>query len=48
MKGKDANDNKGYAFVLFRTKEIASKAIEDLNNSEFKVLVTYSHLCLYL
>ncbi|KAL5700575.1 hypothetical protein ACHQM5_026002 [Ranunculus cassubicifolius] len=32
MKGND----KSYAFVIFRTKELAAKAIEDLNNTEFK------------
>lgn len=37
MKGKDSSENKGYAFVTFRTKELAAKAIEDLNNIEFKV-----------
>lgn len=36
MKGKDSSENKGYAFVTFRTKELASKAIKDLNNTEFK------------
>ncbi|XP_041027915.1 heterogeneous nuclear ribonucleoprotein Q isoform X1 [Juglans microcarpa x Juglans regia] len=36
MKGKDASGSKGYAFVTFRTKEIASRAIEELNNSELK------------
>ncbi|CAL5419700.1 unnamed protein product [Camellia sinensis] len=36
MKGKDSSENKGYAFVTFRTKELASKAIEELNNSELK------------
>lgn len=36
MKSKDSSENKGYAFVTFRTKELATKAIEDLNNSEFK------------
>lgn len=34
MKGKEA---KGYAFVTFKTKELASKALKELNNSEFKV-----------
>lgn len=38
MKGKDSSGSKGYAFVTFRTKEIASKAIEELNNSELKVI----------
>lgn len=37
MKGKDSNENKGYAFVTFRTKELASKAIKELNNTELKV-----------
>ncbi|XP_034932279.1 heterogeneous nuclear ribonucleoprotein Q isoform X2 [Populus alba] len=36
MKGKDSSESKGYAFVSFRTKELASKAIEELNNTEFK------------
>lgn len=37
MKGKDSGEAKGYAFVTFRSKELASKAIEKLNNSELKV-----------
>ncbi|CAA0842957.1 RNA-binding (RRM/RBD/RNP motifs) family protein [Striga hermonthica] len=36
MKGKDSKENKGYAFVTFRTKELASKAIKELNGSELK------------
>ncbi|KAJ9184493.1 hypothetical protein P3X46_004210 [Hevea brasiliensis] len=36
MKGKDTGEAKGYAFVTFRSKELASKAIEDLNNAELK------------
>ena len=36
MKAKDLNGGKPYAFVTFRTKELASRAIEELNNSEFK------------
>lgn len=46
MKGKDASGSKGYAFVTFRTKEIASRAIEELNNSELKVI--YAHVWLML
>ncbi|KAF9587944.1 hypothetical protein IFM89_006269, partial [Coptis chinensis] len=34
MKGKDSRENKGYAFVTFRTKDLAAKAI--MNNTEFK------------
>lgn len=37
MKDRDTGENKGYAFVAFRTKEFAQKAIEDLNGKEFKV-----------
>lgn len=37
MKGKDSSENKGYAFVTFRSKDLATKAIKDLNNTEFKV-----------
>ena len=37
MKGKDSNENKGFAFVMFRNVAMASKAINDLNNTEFKV-----------
>ncbi|CAL9766579.1 unnamed protein product [Musa acuminata subsp. burmannicoides] len=36
-ESKDSTENKGYAFVTFKTKELASKAIEELNNTEFKV-----------
>ncbi|KAL5135495.1 Heterogeneous nuclear ribonucleoprotein Q [Glycine soja] len=41
MKGKESGEAKGYAFVTFMTKELASKAIEELNNSEFKVKSVY-------
>lgn len=36
MKGKNSSQNKGYAFVTFRTKELAAKAVEDLNDTELK------------
>lgn len=36
MKSKDSSENKGYAFVTFRTKELAAASIEKLNNIEFK------------
>uniref|UniRef100_A0A803MXV0 RRM domain-containing protein n=1 Tax=Chenopodium quinoa TaxID=63459 RepID=A0A803MXV0_CHEQI len=36
MKGKEPGENKGYAFVMFRTKEMASKAMEKLNGTELK------------
>ena len=37
MKGKDSSENKGFAFVTFRNVEMATKAIDDLNSTEFKV-----------
>ncbi|QCD98068.1 heterogeneous nuclear ribonucleoprotein R [Vigna unguiculata] len=36
MKGKESGEAKGYAFVTFKTKELASKAIKELNNTELK------------
>ncbi|KAJ8532703.1 hypothetical protein K7X08_015592 [Anisodus acutangulus] len=36
MKGKDTTQNKGYAFVTYRNKELASNAIKELNNTELK------------
>lgn len=36
MKGKDSSENKGFAFVTFRNVDLASKAIDKLNNTEFK------------
>ncbi|CAN1772145.1 Heterogeneous nuclear ribonucleoprotein Q [Linum perenne] len=36
MKGKESGEGKGYAFVTFRTKELATRAMKDLNNSDFK------------
>ncbi|KAH1067023.1 hypothetical protein J1N35_032010 [Gossypium stocksii] len=36
MKGKDSTENKGFAFVTFRSVELASKAIDELNNTDFK------------
>ncbi|XP_021767749.1 heterogeneous nuclear ribonucleoprotein Q-like isoform X1 [Chenopodium quinoa] len=36
IKNKDTGEFKGYAFVAFKTKEDAQKAIEELKNKEFK------------
>ncbi|KAJ6739470.1 hypothetical protein OIU74_004278 [Salix koriyanagi] len=36
MKGKESGDNKGFAFVTFRSVDLATKAIGELNNTEFK------------
>lgn len=46
MKGKDSSENKGYAFVTYKTKELATKAIEELNNTDFKVNVFFILLLL--
>ncbi|KAE8700216.1 RNA-binding family protein isoform 2 [Hibiscus syriacus] len=37
MKGKDLSENKSFAVVTFRSVELASKAIDELNNVEFKM-----------
>ena len=37
IEGKDSSENKGYAFVTYRTKELVMKATEDLHNTECKV-----------
>jgi len=47
MKGKETSEAKGYAFVTFKTKELAYKAIKELNNSEFKVF-WYTCCCYFL
>ncbi|EXB83829.1 Heterogeneous nuclear ribonucleoprotein Q [Morus notabilis] len=36
MKDRDTGENKGYAFVAFKTKEVAQQAIEEVNGKEFK------------
>ncbi|XP_044493718.1 heterogeneous nuclear ribonucleoprotein Q-like [Mangifera indica] len=36
MKDKDSGESKGFAFVAFRSKEVAKKAIEELQSKEFK------------
>lgn len=37
MKNRDTGECKGFAFVAFKTKDLAQKAIEELHNKEFKV-----------
>ncbi|XP_008437829.1 heterogeneous nuclear ribonucleoprotein Q isoform X1 [Cucumis melo] len=37
IKDKDSGESKGYAFIAFKTKEAAQKAIEDLHGKEVKV-----------
>ncbi|KAG7560616.1 RNA-binding domain superfamily [Arabidopsis thaliana x Arabidopsis arenosa] len=36
MREKESGDGKGYAFVTFRNKDLASKAIDTLNSTEFR------------
>lgn len=39
IKDRDSGESKGYAFISFKTKEAAQKAIEDLHGKEVKVVV---------
>ncbi|KAJ4787419.1 RNA-binding protein 47 [Rhynchospora pubera] len=36
VRENNSSENKGYAFISFRTMDMASKAIKELHNSEFK------------
>ncbi|KAJ4825420.1 Heteroproteinous nuclear ribonucleoprotein Q [Turnera subulata] len=36
MKDKDSKESKGFAFVAFKSKEVAQKAIDELHGKEFK------------
>ncbi|KAE8681578.1 D-arabinono-1,4-lactone oxidase-like [Hibiscus syriacus] len=36
IKDKKSGESKGYAFVAFKTKEVAEKAVEELHRKEFK------------
>ena len=42
MKDRDSGESKGYAFVGFKTKDVAQKAIEKLHSKEFKASSTAS------
>ena len=39
MKDKESGEIKGYAFVAFKSKEVAQKAIEELHCKEFRVIL---------
>lgn len=41
MKNKDTGEVKGYAFVAFKTKEDGQRAIDELKNKEFKVILIH-------
>jgi heterogeneous nuclear ribonucleoprotein R len=36
VKNKDTGESKGFAFVGFKSKDVAQKAVEELHNKEFK------------
>lgn len=40
MKDKDSGESKGFAFVAFKSKEVAQNAIEELHSKELKVIIT--------
>lgn len=48
MKNRDSGESKGYAFISFKTKEIAQKAIEELHSKEFKVSWCFMIVQLFL
>lgn len=37
-KDKDSGESKGFAFVAFRSKEVAKRAIDELCSKDFKVI----------
>lgn len=45
MKDKETGDARGYAFIAFKTKEVAQKAIEEIHNKDFKVITVLSLKC---
>ncbi|KAK9051382.1 hypothetical protein SSX86_028009 [Deinandra increscens subsp. villosa] len=36
VRNRDTNESKGFAFVAFRSKDVAQSAIEELHNKDFK------------
>ena len=38
MKDKDKKENKGYAFITFTSKDAAQRAVDEVQDKEFKVL----------
>ena len=48
MKDRDSGEGKGFAFVAFKTKDVAQKAIEELHNKKFKVFMVLSAMDLLL
>lgn len=38
MQDRETGESKGYAFIGFKSKEVAQMAIEELHNKAFKVV----------
>ena len=38
-KEKDSGGNKGFCFIMYKSKEAAEKAVDNLNGADFKVRV---------
>ncbi|QHO50203.1 uncharacterized protein DS421_1g20620 [Arachis hypogaea] len=36
MKDRDSGESMGYAFIAFKTKEVAQNAIEEIHNKKYK------------
>jgi heterogeneous nuclear ribonucleoprotein R len=41
MKDKDTGESKGFAFVAFKSKEVARKATEELRSKDYKVVIIW-------
>jgi heterogeneous nuclear ribonucleoprotein R len=41
MKDKDTVESKGFAFVAFKSKEVARKATEELRSKDYKVVIIW-------
>lgn len=39
MQDRETGESKGYAFIGFKSKEVAQTAIEELHNKAFKVMI---------
>jgi heterogeneous nuclear ribonucleoprotein R len=38
MKDKETKENKGFAFITFTDKEAAQRAVEDVQDKDYKVV----------
>jgi len=48
VKDKEKRESKGFAFVTFTTKDAAQKAIEEIQDKEFKVIYFFILLVDYI